>query len=90
MFWCLCYIGFYRPTSLEACLLAKERTRPPWWRFKPFLYRNEEGGMWEIYLSESESYVKSGMLEVELMCSQETGEVVGLNIWDERLRAASD
>ena len=87
VFWSFIY-GFRRePHDLKSWLTRSTRTWPPWWKFKPIAYRNDDGKMWQIWLKDEVAFTRSRqMLNVELQIGQESGEIVGLNIWDENLK----
>lgn len=64
------------------------RTRKPWKKFRPNLFHSDAGRQWQIWFSDEMSYTVSGLtLKVDAMISEETGQVVGLDIWDESLAA---
>jgi len=89
IFWCAVYLVRRRPADLDAWLLYAVRTRSPWWVFCPSVYWNDDGNQWHVVLSDESSYTRSRqMLQVDLHIGHESGRIVGLNIWDESLRAA--
>ena len=86
LFWKVHYACRPAPTSLESHVQRGIRTRLPWWKFRPVVFRNNEGSMWHIYLTEERSYTKRGMIEVDIHIGQDSGDIVGFNVWDETLR----
>ena len=91
IFWHVVYAVRPRPKEPAAYLVRADRLRSPWWKFKPTVYYNPDGRMWHVYLDNESSHTRpSRGLFIELHIGQESGKVVGLNIWDESLRAVAD
>ena len=86
MFWNLLYKFRPSPKNGEELIKMLMRTRNPFSKFEPHLYRNEEGKMWQIYFKDEIDYVETRTIKVEAHISRETGHVVGFNVWDEELK----
>lgn len=85
-FWSL-YYAIRKPGDFDSHLLAGERTRRPWWKFKPFVYR--VGNAWEIYFAEDMYHTRPGVvLKADIILSDESGEAVGLKVHDDNLTNA--
>lgn len=78
--------GGRQKLDLADVLITLHRTRRPWIRFKPYVYRNEAGKLWEIGIANESDYAELMMIPVDAMRSQETGEIVGFHVYDEVLR----
>ena len=89
LFWHAVYVFRPVPKSLEAFLIREWRLQPPWQRFKPYIYHNEEGSQWEVRWKDSQTFTRLQDLRVEAHVDTETGEIVGVTLWDEVLRADS-
>ena len=89
-FWTLIY--FFRPVTKEFGNYLKmgERTRPPWWKFKPNLWYNKDGKEWEIFFTEEQSHVEHRIIQVEARIGMETGNITGLIIYDNVLKGIKD
>jgi len=88
-FWRVVYLFLRKPRDLTDWLTKSERIRPPWWQFRPNVWHNDDGRMWHVWLDNESAYTKSEQdLRVELHVGQETGRIVGFNVWDENLRPA--
>ena len=90
--WTLWYLPqrqprYIRLDGLRAQLLRMERTRRPWWKWKPGIWHNTDGRQWHVTFSDEQDYTICGTLKAELHIGQETGDIVGLTIFDETLRA---
>ena len=83
LFWLCCYAIAPRPKSLKSFIRKIERTRAPWWKFKPYVWRNSDGKMWEVRFSPERCYTQTMMLQVEAKIDCETEEIIGFNIFDE-------
>ncbi len=86
IFWTGAYACRAKPGDLAGYLLRSKRTRPPRWKFRPSLFHNENGKQWEIRFDDESSYSRREVLQVEVQRGMETGRIVGLTIWDEKLR----
>lgn len=82
-FWSVVYLFRPRPKEFHAALLRGVRTWAPWWKFRPGVIRNRCGRMWEVYLSDEQTYTERRTIEVDVHVSQSTGRIVGLNLFDE-------
>ncbi len=87
LFWVSYYCFLPTPRSLEGYLIRGMRKRWPWKKFKPCVYHNDDGGFWQIWLSNDRGYTSAdkALVGVDLHFSMETGKVVGFNVYDERL-----
>lgn len=85
LFWTVVY--FFTPHSkdFDKAMTRLLRTRNPWWKFKPFIYHSDDGNMWQIYLEDEAHYVERRTLTLECHVGQESGRIVGFDIWDETL-----
>lgn len=90
LFWRLVYVFRRRPRTFDAFLLWGTRCRPPWWKFKPSLFRNDAGNQWEVYLANERCHMKRGILAVELHIGCDTGQIVGFTVFDEVLKAIDE
>lgn len=80
LFWNAYYAVCRRPRDLGAWLKEYERCSSPWWKFKPCAWYNEDGKEWEILFENESNYVRRGTIACDLLISQDTGKVVGLDI----------
>lgn len=88
LFWRVVYLFRPQPKELLPYLLRGERLRPPWWKFEPYVWHNPDGMMWHVYLADERSYTRPDQtLRVELHIGEESGRVVGFNVFDESLAA---
>jgi len=91
IFWYLVYAVRPQPKELETYITKGIRLSPPWWKFRPSVWHNPDGKMWHVYFENESSYtISRRTLSIELHIGQESGKVVGLNIWDETLIAAAE
>jgi len=81
-FWTLAYLVRPRPRDLDGLIRKGIRTRKPWWTFKAHLFHNADGRQWQIYLTDEQSYTRRGGIEADLHIGMDTGDIVGLTIWD--------
>ena len=88
--WMLYYLPRRRPKELGPWLIRAERTRPPWWKFKPNVWHNDHGRQWEVYFKDDMDFCRIQTMQVDAHISQETGEIVGLTIYDETLRPQAE
>ena len=86
LMWTFAYLFRPKPTELVAYLTRSERTRPPWWKFKPSLYHNDAGKQWEIWFDNESCYSQTSVISVTAHVGMESGEIVGFTIWDETLK----
>ncbi len=85
--WSLLYAARPRPKELAGYLRQTERTWPPWRKFRPNVYRSDEGKEWHVWFRDERAYTISRQsLQVDLHIGMESGEIVGLDIWDESLK----
>ena len=71
--------------DLAYYLIMGKRCWYPWKKFKPSVYRNDDGKMWQIWFSEEEAYTERCFVDVECHIGMESGKIVGFDIWDEML-----
>ena len=91
LFWTAYYLPQPRARDLGAYLIRGTRTRRPWKRFRPNVWHNDDGNMWEVWLTDEESHaVSKQSMQVELHISMVTGKVTGFTVWDETLRKMID
>lgn len=86
VFWTVCYVCRSVPRSLEGYLLRGTRTRWPWRKFRPSVWHNDDGSMWHVYLTDEEHFVQRRTLNLDVYVGQESGDVVGFDVWDENLK----
>lgn len=86
-FWTLIYLFRPIPQELGSYLQKGERTRAPWWRFKPCIYHNDDGKQWEIWLEHEQGYVEKKTIPVEVCIGMDSGRIVGITIFDETLKS---
>jgi hypothetical protein len=90
IYWKIYYLFRPCPKELLPLLIQGERTRPPWWRFKPYMWHNDEGNQWEIYFTEERDYTQVQDIRVTAHIGLDTGKIIGLTIWDENLKEKSN
>jgi len=61
------------------------RTWPPWRKFRPGVWHNDEGKEWHIFLSGEQAYTERRTIEVDAHICEETGRIVGFDVWDSTL-----
>jgi hypothetical protein len=85
IFWKVWY--FLRPVEndLGAVMTWAMRTRKPWFKFRPNVYRNEEGRSWTVVLDDVSYYCQLGTLRCDLLIEQGSNRIVGFDIWDSEL-----
>lgn len=87
LFWTVYYAVRPVPRSLEGYLLRGTRRRWPWWKFKPSVWHNDDGRQWHICFREEESFRDQRDVTVWCEIGQESGDIVGLVVWDKMLTA---
>ena len=87
-FWSVVYLPVPWSTDLGKSLIRISRTVPPR-RWKPHVFRNDDGHMWQVLLKNQATYTTQKTMKLDVHVSQETGEIVGLNLWDELLKTGS-
>lgn len=94
LFWTVAYAFLPKPATLDEALLRGRRTWWPWKQFKPCCYHNDDGGFWQVWFADDEAHtVSSQRLRADVDVSMETGEIVGLTIYDydlNSLRSTAD
>lgn len=88
LFWRTFYLGRVqsRRKPLEVWFRRLDRTRWPWQKFKPHVWYNDDGNQWHVYFTDERCYVESRELRVKAYIGDDTGDIVGLTIYDETLR----
>ena len=71
---------------LEGYLIRATRTRWPLRKFKPSVWHNDDGNMWHVYLTGEQHFVSRRTLNLDVYVGEESGDVVGFDVWDENLR----
>jgi len=87
LFWVVFYSIKPIEKNIEGLSIRYLRIRYPFKKFKPFLYRNEEGKQWEIYFKDDDSYFIStkSNINVGVHVSYLNDEITSLTIFDEEL-----
>ena len=75
LFWTVFYSVRPRERNLDKWLKRVERTRWPWWRFKPCVWQNDHGRFWDIHLLNESSYTAMRTITVPVHISEETGKI---------------
>ena len=86
MFWCFYYVCLPPSRDFKKYLLLCERTHPPWRKFQPNVYRNDDGNRWQIYLSDEPWYSEKRSIEVYCFIGIDSGDIIGFDIYDEILK----
>lgn len=87
LLWVLFYSVQPSPKDLMAYITRGLRIRPPWWTFKPCIWHNDAGRQWEIHFEEEQSFVQAETLKIDVHRGFDTNRIVGLTIWDEKLKS---
>lgn len=88
LFWNAYYLPQFRqPRKLSQWLTRVKRTQWPWWKFKPHLFRNDDGRQWEIYFSNASAVYSRETITLDVGRDMDTGEIVAFTIYDEVMRA---
>jgi hypothetical protein len=86
LFWSSIYAFQPTPKGLLSYLRRGMRCRPPWWKFKPHIFRNEDGKMWQVFLTDEASFtIPRQRLPVEIHMGMDSNQIVGFNVFDEHL-----
>ena len=87
LYWKTVYLFLPIPKEIKPFVLMIFRTRAPWWKFKPHVFRNPDSYyQWQVFLENDADYVKPRQsLIVDLHISQETGRIIGFSFWDSDL-----
>lgn len=86
LWWRAHYICRPTPKSLEGYLLRGMRTRWPWRKFRPSVWRNDDGRQWHVYLADEQSFTERRHIVLECAIGMESGDIVGFIVWDSTLR----
>ena len=90
LFWIVVYLCRPRPRDFGAFMVRIERTWPPWWKFRPSVWHNDDGGLWEVYLTEESSYVEDRTFHLTCHIGQKTRRITGFIVYDEELEPRKD
>ncbi len=86
VFWKLYYLVWRdKHNDLDQLLIRLQREQWPWWKFRPFLMHNDDGGYWEIYFKNDQTYTTYLTIHVAAHISNETGQIVGFDVGDRAL-----
>lgn len=84
LFWNIVYAFKKHSTDFGDGMVMIERC--VWPRtFKPYVRHNDDGNMWHVYFTDERDYVQRQPIDVEVHIGEESGDIVGLTIWDETL-----
>lgn len=72
------YYKIFPVKSLDEVIKHYDRTTSPYWKFKPFVYYNKDGRMWEVFFKESNYYASKEQLYCTVLRDIDTNEIVGL------------
>ena len=90
LFWRVWYVGRMRPRpgpkSLEIWCTRAIRCRWPWKKFNPHIWHNDDGKMWEVWLSDEQCYGESRRMTLDVLIGRDSGDIVGLKLYDSDLR----
>ena len=85
-FWSVVYLFRIKPKDLDDWMLRTERTWKPWFKFKPHVWHNDNGKLWEIHLDNERNYSKTVNITLDVEVGLETGKIVGFRIYDSQLQ----
>jgi len=85
LFWTLWYCWQPRPREFGAYMNRAIRTLPPWRKFRPYVWHNDDGAFWDICWADDQTYTKRMWLAVDAKVSEASGNIVGLSVNDEDL-----
>lgn len=86
----MAYYYFLPPKDFQGLMRQIIRTRTPWWKFKPGLMHNDDGGFWEIFFEDEMPCTWNETIEVRAMRAHDSdNRIVGLQISDSQLRPKS-
>ena len=87
-FWNLAYLVYRPENTMHGWVTKAIRTRKPWWKFRPCVYRNADGKEWEITLGDERccTHIRQ-KIELDVGVGFDSGKIVSLDIPDESLRA---
>lgn len=88
--WHLWYFWQPRPRELRAYLNRAARLRPPWWKFSPGAWHNDDNKQWEIWFDNESYHSEKGTLTCWVSIGRESGNIVGLTINDKSLEKVKD
>jgi len=80
--WVLWYLPQPRTRNLEKSITRGMRLRRPWWRFKPNIRHNDGMSEWQVWLKDTPCYSEVVMMPMDISRCQDTGEIVGIDLWD--------
>ena len=85
LFWTVAYAFRSRPVDLGAVLLKGQRC---WWpreRFRPHVWHNDVGQLWDIWFTDERPHTEHRMRDVDVHIGMESGDIVGLTVRDKTL-----
>jgi len=85
LFWSAVYLFRPQPKELLAFLVRGHRTMPPWWKFRPCVYRDARSHCWKIDLTDEEDYRRGILLPVIGHFVLDGNRLVGFTLHDEYL-----
>lgn len=86
LFWKVYYLFTPRPHNARTCITKLFRTRSPWWKFKPYIYRCEALSRWEVWFNRDERTI-SRLVKMNVWAEMtKDGRILGLHINDEDLK----
>ena len=88
VFWNAVYSLTPQPKTLPKYIVRVSRTMWPYSAFEPSVLRNEHGRQWEVTLNPETYFCKTLQLEATVHIGRSSNEIVGLTLWDSRLRKA--
>ena len=83
--WNIVYFFRRRPLDLDEVLLKGKRCWWPWKKFTPSAWHNDDGHFWHVWFTDEEAYTEHRTIDVECHIGMESGDIVGLNVWDKML-----
>ena len=89
LFWSVYYFFHFAPNSLDKYLTYGMRTRWPWRTFRPSVWHNDDGNMWHVYFTDERHFVERRTLSLDCYVN-ESGDIVGFDVWDEALKAKGE
>jgi hypothetical protein len=84
--WKVAYLFRPEPETLFQWVLKATRTRAPWWKFEPYIWHNKDGRQWHITFTDERNHTQEGTLKCRIHVGIESGNIVGLTIYDETLK----
>ena len=89
LWWNMHYVCRGSPSTFEGYIIYLTRRRWPWKKFKPLASHCDVAERWHVYLKDEPSVtVGRHMLVVYLRVGEDSGEVVGFDVYDSQLEFA--